>query len=132
MKFCPTHGELAQLMPDGSCPLCYQGRPKLPASVKIGYRVYRIVALSSLQAAAKGRYGECSHLECEIRIDLTPGPREAANTLLHEILHAVWYVQHLTDADNEERTVLTLADGLSCVWVDNPEVMAWIAEHHHQ
>lgn len=101
----------------------------LPTSVKVGYRVYRIEVLHPVSAKARQLYGECSHMERVIRVDLAHGRREAANTLLHELLHAAFRGGNLEDKDDEERTVSTLADMLSAIWIDSPEVMAWISEN---
>lgn len=53
-------------------------------------------------------------------------PVEAANTLLHEILHACWYTAQIQDEDKEERTITAFANQLTQVWRDNPAVIAWI------
>lgn len=45
------------------------------------------------------------------------------DTLLHEILHAVYFVWNLEDKDDEERTVTGLSTGLSTVLHDNPELV---------
>jgi len=52
----------------------------------------------------------------------------AAETLLHEIMHGVYWAYGIDDKDDEERVVSTMAAGLQQVWRDNPELMAWITE----
>lgn len=49
-----------------------------------------------------------------------------AETLLHEILHAVYQVFDVKPKDGEERTVHGLSIGLACVIRDNPDLMAWM------
>lgn len=98
----------------------------LPASVKVGYRVYRIEHWAPRSAAGSNRYGECSHAENVIRVDLSYGLVKAANTLLHELLHACCFVMRFDDKDDEERTVGALSNALTGIWVDNPDVIAWI------
>ena len=98
----------------------------LPKSVKVGWRDYKIVDWEPRAASASKRYGECSHLECEIRIDMTYGTRQAASTLLHEIMHAVCSLWNYEKVNEEEKVVSALGDGLSTVWRDNPTVMEWI------
>jgi hypothetical protein len=51
-----------------------------------------------------------------------------AETLLHEISHVVWWVYNLKDEDDEERTVHTMATGLTQVFRDNPKVLEYIKE----
>ena len=98
----------------------------LPASVKVGRRVYAIEEWDVRGAVGADRYGECAHTEATIRICTIYGQAQAASTLLHEILHAVWAMWRLRDDDNEERTVGALENGIATVWLDNPQVFAWI------
>ncbi len=98
----------------------------LPAAVKVGRRVYAVEDWNIRGAVGADRYGECSHTEATIRVCTAYGRHQAAATLLHEILHAVWCMWRLRDDDNEERTVGALENGIATVWVDNPQVFAWI------
>lgn len=102
------------------------GAPAFPHSVKIGYRTYRIIDWNDREAMATQRYGEHSDFEAVIRVSRLAGDIKAANTLLHELMHALWRIQVLGDSEEEERCVTALANGLCGVWVDNPEVWAWI------
>ena len=101
----------------------------LPATVKVGYRTYRIEIWDTLEAMGANRYGECSHTARCIRVDVRHGPVQAAETLLHEILHAVWTIQMLKDDDGEERAVSAVSNGLTAVWIDNPGLLEWFSSH---
>ena len=102
-----------------------------PRTIKIGYRDYEIVAWPHLDAAQAGRYGQTEHLARKIKVDASLDGREAAATLLHEILHAVWRMSEMDTrkkpADEEEFVVASLSTGLAGAWRDNPAVFAWIA-----
>lgn len=100
----------------------------LPTKLKAGWLDYDILVWESVRAAQDRRYGETRHLTHEIMIDLSFGGRQAASTLLHEIFHVVFTIWNIRDEDAEEQTVSSMADGLSTIWRDNPEVFAWIAE----
>jgi hypothetical protein len=100
---------------------------ELPTSVKIGYRVFKIVEWDHHVSATKSRFGECDKNAGEIRLTLMFGRTKAANTLLHEILHACYDGFNIQDADDEERTVGAIGDALCTIWVDNPEIFVWIA-----
>lgn len=102
--------------------------PPLPVSVKIGYRRFTIVDWNVRAAVGADRLGECDHSCSTIRVCTIYGWVKAANTLLHEIMHAVWVSQALSDDDHEERYVLAISNGLSAMMVDSPDVMAWITE----
>ena len=101
---------------------------QLPPSVKIGHLDYALLILRPKLATEGSRYGECSHLSQEIRIDHSHEPRKVAQTLLHEITHAIWGMYGLEDEDKEERFVNVLANGWAQVWRDNPAVFLWIGE----
>ena len=99
----------------------------LPASVKVGPWVYRIEAWHTHHANSRGRYGECEHQTRTIRVDASYGPIQTAQTLMHELMHAVCGAWHVHDADDEERTVTALSTGLTSVLVDNPGLLGWFA-----
>lgn len=97
-----------------------------PASIRVGYRTYDIEVWSAMVASAGDRLGECDNLCGTIRIREDLPMVKAGNTMLHEVMHACWYVASLEDDDKQERIVNTLANQLTQVWRDNPELVAWI------
>lgn len=48
--------------------------------------------------------------------------------MLHEILHAIYWVYGVEDEDKEERLVGMMASALTQVWRDNPQVVTWLNE----
>lgn len=107
-----------------------EGRP-LPSSVKIGYRTFKIEQWDPIDAIGANRYGEVCPTSLKIKIATHYGQVEAANTLQHEILHAIWCTWPIHETDDEERLVSTIANALSTVWLDNPSVLAWISDALH-
>lgn len=101
---------------------------KLPKSVRIGHRNYTIVHWRPAQSAGRGAYGECSLPEAEIRVDTSSGIEKARETLLHEILHAIYYEWAMQDEDKEERIVATYATAITTAMVMNPELRKWFGE----
>ena len=106
---------------------------QIPASVKVGWKDFRIVKWHRVGAASASRYGECRHMQGEIAIDETAleggyGPRKAAHTLLHEILHACYNIAALEDKDDEEKIVSCLSNMLAGAMRDSPEAFAWMLE----
>lgn len=104
---------------------------ELPKSVRVGYLDYTIEHWTAQDASSAARYGECATMLQRIRVDTQFGLVRAANTLLHEILHASCNqgsynsIEHPT----EEQTVSQLADVLIQIWQDNPDVMEWISKN---
>ena len=66
-------------------------------------------------------------------IDILRGQRpfDEADTILHEVLHAIRYCQGREDGGEvEEDYVRSLATGLIGVLQDNPEFAAWLCSPH--
>ena len=98
----------------------------LPASVKVGAWIYQIETWPIPEAEEVGKWGICSNAQRRIQISESCDRKQAAQTLLHEILHAIAFVWGCKRDDSEERLVGAIGEALSAVWHDNPEVMRWI------
>jgi hypothetical protein len=99
----------------------------LPGSVKVGYRTYRLELWTEQQAKDEDSDGECDHETGVIRLDPTMDAQKAGNTLLHELIHAVWYVWSMPEENIEEEfAVGALTNGLATVIRDNPGLFGWI------
>ena len=72
--------------------------------------------------------GLCSPSSCKIKIREGQHPVEEADTVLHEIMHGLCFLMNLglTD-DGEEHVVRKLATGLTQVFVDNPDLLTYLA-----
>lgn len=103
-------------------------RLNLPDKIKIGHLDYTVVYLPSLRAEAVSALGQCCNLTHEIRIRENQVQVDFACSVLHEIMHAIWWVWTIKDEDDEERTVNTLSNGLTAVWRDNPKLLKWFHE----
>lgn len=99
---------------------------RLPKSIKVGAWEYQIRAWSTRDAGRENFFARADHATAEIEIDTAWGQKQAAASLLHEILHCIWKQWRIEESDTQERMVETLERGLSTVWHDNPEVMRWI------
>lgn len=92
-------------------------------NVKVGYKEYKVVE-QVLQTATDVNYGMHDGSKSTIYINPEWCKKDCrhANTLIHELLHAIYDVYHIQDTDDEERTVTTMANGLTQVLKDNPEL----------
>jgi hypothetical protein len=97
----------------------------LPPVVRIGPFDIRVVELDA--GTGTDDYGQFSADELEIRLrrDFV-SPAMAADTFIHEVLHAVWWVMNARAKDGEERIVTLLSTGLTQFLRDNPAVLAWL------
>jgi predicted SprT family Zn-dependent metalloprotease len=103
----------------------------MPKKVKIGYANYNIIQQKEiLEGKGKKReelLGLCYMQESEIKICKSQSKEELANTLLHEILHAIMWSQGLKLSEStEEKVVTQITNGLCCVIKDNPELISWL------
>lgn len=101
----------------------------LPPSIRVGPFDYRIEVWTAMQAAGERKFGACSTCEQKISIQRDmPTAVKAADTLLHEALHAIFWVYNIQDEDKEERSVGILAVALVALHRDNPWLAGWISD----
>lgn len=99
----------------------------LPSSIRIGAYDVEIVVEDRNWSDAHAAIGHFSGAQQRMTIVQSSASSQAsAETVIHEIMHAVWWAYGLEDADPQERTVTLLSAGLTQVWRDNPQLMAWI------
>lgn len=108
----------------------YRGVPK---TLKIGALDYKFQVVKELKEAdGTTSWGEIEYETYTISAErVQPSAASAADTLLHEILHAIWRETSLNetiDAEVEEKIVRTLTTGLVGVLRDNPAVVRWLAK----
>lgn len=94
--------------------------------VKVGHRDISVSALSPTKARDMEADGIYSPSRRAIEIDPNLTPPDQAETLIHEILHALWHYMGLPEKAPEERVVEALSLGLATVLRDNPELHAMI------
>ena len=99
---------------------------ELEKTIKIGYQDITIERDTSTFQKQSDCYGEYEHRKNQITIQQGLSPLDEANTLLHEILHGVSYINSLTqtgqplDSENKEEVVInTITNGLAQVFRDN-------------
>lgn len=102
---------------------------KPPELLRIFGRTYRVLK-ETVGGLGQDRVGSCDNINQIIVIDALQSPVEEADTLLHEVLHAIAYTMKIgLDLDDEEKVVAALATGLLGVIQDNPEFGEWLCEN---
>ena len=103
--------------------------------IKVGYQDIVIERETSTFQKQTDCYGEYEHRKNQITIQNGLGSLDEANTLLHEILHAVVYINSLTqsgqplDTENKEEVVInTITNGLAQVFRDNKWLLPYFKE----
>jgi hypothetical protein len=100
----------------------------LPSSVKIGFRNYTI---NELKENAFNDEGEAllGRHDWKGVIEINPHfqPEEVVNSFIHEILHGIVDVYNIgIDKEAEELYVRQLANPLTALLKDNPDLLKWI------
>lgn len=97
----------------------------LPTAIKVGHRDFQVQIQDRDWSDRHSANGQCSKDQGLIHIAGHLSGALAAESVLHEVMHAAWYVWRVEDGDDEERTVTTLTMALSCIFRDNPDFVDW-------
>ena len=99
---------------------------KIPERIKIGYQDVDIERETSTFSKQTDSYGEYDHRKNTITIQTQLSDLDEADTLLHEILHGIAYINSLTvngmplDKEEKEEIVINqITNGLMQVFRDN-------------
>ena len=103
--------------------------------VKIGYQDIVIERETSTFQKQSDCYGEYDHRKNSITIQNGLSPLDEANTLLHEIIHGIAYINSLTqsgeplDTENKEEVVInTMTNALAQVFRDNKGLLPYFKD----
>ena len=103
--------------------------------IKIGYQDIVIERETSTFQKQTDCYGEYDHRKNTITIQNELTPLDEANTLLHEILHGIAYINSLTqtgqplDSENKEEVVVnTMTNALAQVFRDNKWLLPYFKD----
>ena len=100
---------------------------KIPEKIKVGYREYKLEKWKQTIANAGDAHGQFFAKEGVIGYTAEETGVSHANTLLHELLHAIIYQWHIDlDEKTEEIVVNGLTNGLTTIFVDNSELMDYL------
>lgn len=98
-----------------------------PTEVRIMGRNYQVV-FDHESPLGLENLGTCNNQMCLIAIKENQHPVEEADTLVHEIFHAVWYCMHISGSGaGEEEVVRRMASGFTSVLMDNPSLLKYLA-----
>ena len=101
----------------------------IPESIKIGYRDYKLEKWKQTVASANEAQGQFFAKEGIIGYTDDEKGVSHANTLLHEIIHAIVYQWNIDVGEKEETIVNGLTNGLTTVLVDNPKLIDYLKKN---
>ena len=98
-----------------------------PEKIKIGYREYKLEEWKQTVASANEAQGQFFAKEGVIGYTADEKGVSHANTLIHEIMHAIIYQWNMELEEKVEELVVNgLANGLTTVFVDNPQLVDYL------
>ena len=98
---------------------------KRPQKIKVGYRTYKVKKLDPISAT--DYFGRHSAGQGIIVLQRDADKEVAANTMLHELVHAINAVWHEGEEQEiSEAQVAAQANGLQTIWRDNPTLFRWL------
>tara|TARA_R100001594_G_scaffold135014_1_gene176467 strand:- start:226 stop:546 length:321 start_codon:yes stop_codon:yes gene_type:complete len=101
----------------------------IPEKIKIGYKEYRLEKWKQTVASANEAQGQFFAKEGIIGYTAEEKGVSHANTLLHEIIHAIVYQWNIDVGEKEETIVNGLTNGLTTVLVDNPKLIDYLKKN---
>ena len=101
----------------------------LPEKIKVAGIDVKLIDWCPEEADEFGAYGIFSPGRSLIKIDTSKNEHKVVETLIHEVLHAIYAGYFISEDDGEERTVSVMAAGLTQVFRDSPELLDLITEH---
>jgi hypothetical protein len=104
-----------------------------PKSIKVYGRVFKVKYRKPGDLLkSKGALGLYHNYDTLIEVDLGQENHEIADTVLHELFHALIHIDGpRLSIKTEEAYVGCLASGLVQVLRDNPKLITWLAAHIH-
>lgn len=99
----------------------------LPESIRVGPHDIRFAGLGA--ADARNNYGTFVPAEQEIRLQQAYASGSmAVDTVLHELVHAIFSVATVQVKQGEEHIVSVVATYLAQVIRDNPDFVIWLQQ----
>jgi Zn-dependent peptidase ImmA (M78 family) len=80
-------------------------------TIRIGYRQYQLKPWTDAEMVTTESYGQCDKQRAIIYYCTHLDDMLVADTLIHEINHAIWNEYNLQDSDTEERIVHSMGSG---------------------
>jgi hypothetical protein len=99
----------------------------LPATVRVGPHDVRFVEMSAEESEEKYGYFLDSKMEIGLCREYAAGS-VAVDTVLHELVHAIWHQSVLKEGAAEEDIAHTIGKQLTQVFRDNPELIEWMQQ----
>ena len=119
----------SSVVPTGIDRMFLLSETQLPDRLAIGPYSYALVIPNALEQAADAVYGSCCHTEQVIKVqNHYPCVGQAIDTLMHELLHALFRAFRVPEGEDDETTVDVLGVAFASFLTSNPEFLIWLTE----
>jgi len=99
------------------------------SKIRIGPYDWKVTYFGKDEYMKRECFGRTDELAMELEICDAFTNQSTANTMLHEIFHALWFAHNMKSKEGEEETsVAALATGMTQVFKDNPDLIKWLQE----
>ena len=99
----------------------------LPKSIKVGPYRYRVEIAETLRSMSDQAWGICDNIQHTITYQNEwPCIGKAIDTVIHEVLHAIYHVWDVPEQAEEEPIVSHFGTGIAGVLIDNPGLVSWL------
>lgn len=100
---------------------------KIPKKITVGHFIHDVSVVKKIKDG--GGYGEYDTVSGKIRIREGQSKADMVDTLLHEVLHAIFHRYKIRiDGDAEERIVYELTKAIIKTFRDNPKLVKYISK----
>jgi len=102
---------------------------KKPSKIRIGPYDWKVSYYGLEEYDLRRKYGHTDRFNIKMEICDATQDQCTADTVIHEVLHAIWFSKGISgDKADEEDIVTPLATGLAQVIRDNPDLIKWLQE----
>ena len=95
-------------------------------SVKVAGYTIKLELMTQPESESAREWGHYNHQAQTIRMAPNMNPERFFNVMIHEVLHVINDTFGVTDDSVEEQFVTLAANGLTAVWLDNPQLFSWL------
>jgi|KBSSwiStaDraftv2_1062776.scaffolds.fasta_scaffold2668229_2 hypothetical protein len=112
---------------------------QMPGHIKVGRSMYTVHCSKETwhdytqeSAVNQHDHGASQHHKLVILVNPSDHPHQQADTLLHEVLHCIWFQANMTainppeESHREEITISQLTPWLTMALADNPKLALFI------
>lgn len=100
----------------------------LPKSIRVGAHDIHVSEMSQQESQGARHFGLFAPTASKIKVATHTAPIHVLDTMLHEVIHAIWWDRIFSNDATEENAVSAISAGMTQVLRDNPKLRKWIED----